>query len=294
MGNRAALQAAFESVLFQTRRPDVLRVVYDCDDPAVVKEWCDVDHATSLGIDVRLVPARAVLGARAGGSAARNAGLAALDTAFVAYLDDDDLWLPRHLELLERAAIADPGAIAYTRSVRLQGEGSVVVWPPNNSYVGEIGLATTLHTYPANHTSALFPRSVLEWAGGYDTALAREEDVDLLIRVGTRCRFRLVDEVTHVIFRHPGQAQTPQVSIAARRTLLDKHSERMTSRERADAWHHLALSAWRLGCTDEAVNVLREHTIRAARLAPTAVLRRYLALRTNRTVVGGVKRALRR
>src|SRR5207245_8105477 len=93
VGTRASVRAAFGSVLLQTRRPDVIRVACDCDDPAVVTAWCDLDYATTLGVDARLVPARATPGARAGESATRNAGLAALQTDFVASLDDDDLWL---------------------------------------------------------------------------------------------------------------------------------------------------------------------------------------------------------
>src|SRR6185369_10297801 len=47
---------------------------------------------------------------RKGAGAARNLGAKAAKTPFVGFLDADDLWLPRHCELLLARLNADPAA----------------------------------------------------------------------------------------------------------------------------------------------------------------------------------------
>jgi glycosyltransferase involved in cell wall biosynthesis len=288
-GLRTALHSAFGSVLLQTRLPDAIRVACDCDDLDAAADFCDLDRAAALGIDAQVVAARATVGTLSGPSAARNAGLHALKTDFVACLDDDDLWLPTHLELLERAA-DNPAVLAYTRSVRLQGAGPVVVWPPHNRHVGRVEVAALLLAYPANHTSCLIPRAVFDRVGGYDEDLFREEDVDLLIRLAEHLELRLVEDVTHVIFRHDGATRAADLAIASRRALIEKHQHRLSADEQVRAWRRLAYWAWRLGRHDEAVSIARDHTTPSARFIPGWLLRRYFALRTNRELVARIKR----
>ena len=219
-GLRTALHSAFGSVLLQTRLPDAIRIACDCDDLDAAADLCDLDQAAALGIDRadRVRPGDGGNVERALGDPERRPGTA-LKTDLVACLDDDDLWLPTHLELLERAA-DHPAVLAYTRSVRLQGAGPVVVWPPHNRHVGRVEVAALFHAYPANHTSCLIPRPAPCSTGSAATTKtsSREEDVDLLIRLAEHLELRLVEDVTHVIFRHDGatRAADPRDRLPAR------------------------------------------------------------------------------
>lgn len=49
----------------------------------------------------------------AGAAFARNAALAMVDTTYVAFLDDDDEFLPHHLEALYRAIVTEDADLAY-------------------------------------------------------------------------------------------------------------------------------------------------------------------------------------
>jgi len=86
---------AVRSALAQTRPFD--RIVVVCDGPQPETEALLAD----LDIEV-LVPQRG------GVSAARNAGIAALDTDWVCFLDDDDLFVPEYLAKFEQGLAEYP------------------------------------------------------------------------------------------------------------------------------------------------------------------------------------------
>jgi len=82
------IRRAIDSVLAQTRRPDEIIVADDgsTDDTAGVVE--------TYGSDVQLIHQE-----NAGASAARNAGINAATSEWIAFLDSDDEWLPEKLQL---------------------------------------------------------------------------------------------------------------------------------------------------------------------------------------------------
>jgi len=123
------VRRALESVLAQTMANLELIVVVD---------GLDAETRESLGAvrDGRLtvhVPDR-----RLGNADARNAGVALARAKWVAFLDDDDAWLPRKLErqlpVAQRAACAHP--IVSCRVV-VHGQFGDMVWPRRLPAPGE-------------------------------------------------------------------------------------------------------------------------------------------------------------
>jgi len=94
----AHLGEAIESMLGQTRPPDQIVVV----DNASSDRTAEI--ASSFGSSVDLVEEP-----RRGVGAARNAGIAAARGTHLAFLDHDDLWDRRKVELQLAALAADPG-----------------------------------------------------------------------------------------------------------------------------------------------------------------------------------------
>ena len=82
------LPEALESILRQTRPPDEIIVVDDGSTDGTAR------IATALGAPVRWVRQE-----NAGPAAARNLAIRLATGDFLAFLDADDLWLPRKLEL---------------------------------------------------------------------------------------------------------------------------------------------------------------------------------------------------
>jgi glycosyltransferase involved in cell wall biosynthesis len=109
----ATLGRAIDSAWSQSRRPDVVVVVGDRVDDAVIPAGCTAR--------VEFVRAN-----RPGVAAARNAGVAAVRSDWVAFLDDDDEW---HAEKMARQLAArracDPVVILTAALVRRGREAAM-------------------------------------------------------------------------------------------------------------------------------------------------------------------------
>ena len=109
---RASLSAAIGSVLAQTTGPREVIIVFDgpAADAPETSTWGD-------GARCRVVPT----GGGAGVAAARNVGMRAARGSFIAFLDDDDTWLPHHLETTVGFLDAHPDVDVVGTSALLRG-----------------------------------------------------------------------------------------------------------------------------------------------------------------------------
>jgi hypothetical protein len=160
-------------------------VVLDGPDPDTLA------HLRSLE-DTRLrlveLPARRRQGA------ARNAGVRAARAPWIAFLDDDDEWLPRKLEAqLEVARISTlPRPVVATR-LRARGRsGEGPVWPRRLPDPGEpiseylFSRRTPLWGETLVHTSTLLVPRELLLDLPFQEGLPKHEDLDWLIRALAR------------------------------------------------------------------------------------------------------------
>jgi len=126
----------------------------------------------------------------------RNAGWKAASTEYVAFLDDDDAWLPGNMEpqLAALDARADAGfayGIAQCADEDLQPYPATFPPPPlvSGHVPGE------LHRHYPQLGAALFRRDALEEVDGFDPRVHYWEDADLMIRVAARREILGVDVV---------------------------------------------------------------------------------------------------
>jgi SAM-dependent methyltransferase/GT2 family glycosyltransferase len=180
--HRSALLASrsLPSIASQSHRCDALILVDDSPDPA------SLEHSRQLAHDLGL-PVQALRNRRTAGAAgAWNTGLdhLARHTAdprctFVAFLDDDDLWLPDHLAACH-TAIAAGATFMASGFTRVENDApDQDIEPPasldtHGFYVGNPGIQPS---------SMVIRLDRLLAAGLFDEALLSCTDRDLLIRL---------------------------------------------------------------------------------------------------------------
>jgi len=129
--------------------------------------------------------------ANQGLAGARNTGIAASTSDWVAFLDHDDMWMPDKIERMLAARERDSeAAILYHDAVR----------PDGTRYLEGKGAAEgnifdrLLRSYFILPSTAMVRRDVLMAAGMFDVRRRRAEDYDLFLRLSPRCRFLLLNE----------------------------------------------------------------------------------------------------
>jgi glycosyltransferase involved in cell wall biosynthesis len=189
-GRPEFLAEAIESVLTQDHDRIEVVVVDDCSPDPVEPQLDDLDrHGRRLRV-VRHEENR-------GASAARTTGIEHAEGEFVAFIDDDDVWLPGKVER-QLEAFADPevGVVSTGLRYEVGGEVSNVMRP---SLSGD-ATVELLYGEPFGTFSTLMVRSsVVEEAGTPDERFPCWQDREWPIRLSQHC---LVDSVAEPLVVH--------------------------------------------------------------------------------------------
>ena len=124
-----------------------------------------------------------------GAAAARNRAIAVASAQYVAFLDDDDEWLPHKLE--RQLEVAAEDVLVHTAFIETRG--------PDARLAGLVDverntLRVLLRGNQLGNSTVLAPRSALEAVGGFDERLPRLQDWDLWLRLAARLRFWLLPQ----------------------------------------------------------------------------------------------------
>ncbi len=182
--NRAALLIeAVESVLAQTWSDFELIVVDDGstdDTPQCLKKYSD-----------RLIYLRQE---NRGVSAARNYGIANARGEWLAFLDSDDLWLPRKLAAQVDFFRHNPTAlICQTEEIWRRDDRRVNPKKIHQKHSGWI-YERCLPLCIVSPSAVMMRRSLLDAVGLFDETLPACEDYDLWLRIGKDYPIYLIDE----------------------------------------------------------------------------------------------------
>jgi glycosyltransferase involved in cell wall biosynthesis len=121
-----------------------------------------------------------------GVSVSRNDGAADSDGAWLAFVDDDDLWAPDKLSSQLHAAVAARSAWAYTGAVTIDERSTIVGGrpPPPPEVVSH--LIPRYNVIPGGGSNVIVQRDEFERVGPFDTRLKNTEDWDMWIRLSDR------------------------------------------------------------------------------------------------------------
>lgn len=197
-----------------------------------------------------------------GGSAARNTGIKNASGRFLAFLDDDDEWLPQKLErqlgLLE-GSDEDVG-FCFSSVIRDYGDKE------EKTYVKE-GVAdyamVSLSRFKGFLTSTLLvKREVFEEIGLFDESLPSHQEAELMIRISKRFKGIGIDEPLVKMSCQAGHEHIGgniDKKIAGRLLVLKKHEKEYEGRKDLLAKHYFWMALWLrdAGRAGEAIDFLK-------------------------------------
>lgn len=199
--NRAwILREAIESVLAQDFKDFELIVVDDgsTDDTGKILD----DYKGDLVV---------IRQSNTGVSAARNRGIDAAAGRLLAFLDSDDLWLPRKLSTQVAFFESNPSAVInQTEEIWIRNGVRVNPKIRHHKFSGMI-FERSLALCLVSPSAVMVKRSLFDEVGRFDEALPACEDYDLWLRISWRYPVHLIE--TPLIIKRGGHAD--QLSKAA-------------------------------------------------------------------------------
>lgn len=232
--NRAQLlRRSVMSVLAQTYRNFELLIIDDCspdDTPRVMSEFSD-SRIRYIRLEKNQRAARA-----------RNIGIDLARGEFIAFHDDDDVWLIEKLEhqvaaLREASQEIGLNISAYLRyfSDRVEYVGGQSRFEAMDFRKGPLSGFALIAT-PA----WLVRRECLQKSGGFDAGLRSWDDWELAYRLSKVCRFSHLEEPLYIQDRATGGAMWKNQAVYASdmRIILDKHGDDWRNEPRVLAAHY--------------------------------------------------------
>lgn len=132
-------------------------------------------------------------------AAARNSGIRACHGKYIAYLDDDDIFYPKHIETLVGVLEKGSHKVAYTdayRAIQRKINGEYVVEKRDVPYSFEFDKDRILISNFIPVICVMHDRSCLGKSGYFDESLTTHEDWDLWIRMSRTFDFKHIPETT--------------------------------------------------------------------------------------------------
>ena len=232
--NRVELLAgAVESVLSQTEQRFELIVVDDGSRDATPEYLAALTSRDRRARSIRMETSR-------GGGAARNEGIRLSEGDWVAFLDDDDRWLPTKLEKQLSALRAHPMAVAASCSYeRVSSSRKRKVAVPSSVDLTDLFESNVLGGASLCLGSAQALRSI----AGFDTRLASGQDLDLWVRLRQLGEIVVCREPLVLYHAHEGPRITNNMfsQYAGARQFYFKHRHLMDAALRR---HRIAYSSF--------------------------------------------------
>lgn len=212
-----------------------------------------------------------------GQAAARNDGARLATGAFLAFLDQDDLWEPTLLEEALAVLNAHPdAALVHCDGYQVNERNEILEYDAAMKHTNSI-TQMLRGGHDVATSGSLFRKTCFDAMGGYDTELAVWEDIDLAIRLYQR--FPILHHpkplYRHRLYGHQASRGIPsERALQGRRRFLEKHGPGCTpgsaeARALARDWAHYYGDLGKFHLNAGQVQEARQALRQALRYEPT-------------------------
>lgn len=194
------LEKAVNSVINQNYNNFEIIIVDDAstdDTETRIKRFCS-DKITYIRVDKSK-----------GGNYARNLGIEKSKGQYIAFLDDDDEWMPTKLQ--EQMLIFDKD-----ESIGLVYTGAEVIYTANNSKYniiptkkGDLSEDILAFNYIGTTSSVMARKGIIDQAGRFDIEMPALQDYDLWIRI---CQITKIDFVKKPLIKYYFHTNSNQIT----------------------------------------------------------------------------------
>ncbi|MDQ0587760.1 glycosyltransferase family 2 protein [Variovorax paradoxus] len=174
------IERAVRSVFEQTVAADEVVVVNDGSSP---------EERLALGLLAERYPFRIVDKENGGQGSARNAGVKASSANYICFLDQDDFYLPNHIEILVEAIPANEARFGFVYADLYEADADANVIRTGVVKLGAKSHPKTdlfdllRHDMFVLPSASLISRTAFDAVGGFDPQFTGYEDDDLFLRI---------------------------------------------------------------------------------------------------------------
>ena len=222
--NPDIVMRAVNSVLAQSYKS--IEIIVVDDSPSDYEARADVRNAIERykgerdGMSIRYICHTHNMGA----CVARNTGMEAAQGEYIAYLDDDDEWLPTKIEKQMKVMDTTNAALVYCRSKSVNEENVITYVDNEKKYRGRVFMELLKKNFIGSTSFPLIKRECLLKIHGFDPLMQAVQDYDVWLRLAEEYEMDYVDEPLVIYHEHDDERITanPRKRISGTTRLCNK------------------------------------------------------------------------
>lgn len=170
-----------------------------------------------------------------GACAARNTGLYAAQGEYVAFLDDDDEWMPEKIEKQLRCFTRKEIGLVYCGNLCRNDSTGRITTAVTKYREGFVFDQLILENFIGSTSFPLLRKEYLLEIGGFDPLMKSAQDFDVWLRMAQKWEIAYVPEPLVVYHVHDGEriTSTPVYRIEGQKRIIEKNKEYLACHKKA-------------------------------------------------------------